>query len=141
MPRIRIARTLLATAVALAALPAGAQAATPRTLWRGTFASLGGHSISGTAKVVRLRDGRRRLVLRPFSTESGPDLRVWLVAGRVPVSGAVPSYRSVGRLARTSGAQSYAIGRRVDLSRFKSVVVWCEDFSVAFGAARLARVR
>jgi len=41
-------------------------------------------------------------------------------------------------LARTTGAQTYSVPAGTDLSQFKTVVIWCESFSVAFAAAPLA---
>jgi len=43
----------------------------------------------------------------------------------------------LGELKGNIGDQNYTIGADVDLSRYRSVVIWCERFSVAFGAAAI----
>jgi hypothetical protein len=35
------------------------------------------------------------------------------------------------------GSQNYAIPAGIDVARYRSAVVWCNRFSVAFGAAPL----
>jgi hypothetical protein len=45
---------------------------------------------------------------------------------------------TLGPLARTNGAQTYAVPAGTDLAQFNTVVIWCESFSVAFAAAPLS---
>jgi Electron transfer DM13 len=44
---------------------------------------------------------------------------------------------NLGDLKGNIGEQNYAIARDVDLARYRSVVVWCARFHVAFAAAAL----
>ena len=43
----------------------------------------------------------------------------------------------LGDLKGNIGPQNYEIPEDVDLSRYKTVVIWCVRFGVAFGAAEL----
>ncbi len=135
-----IRSVLIPLAVGAAVLaPATTAGAAPRVLWTGTFVGVGEHNVSGTARVVKLANGGRRLVLRSFSTDNGPDLRVWLTKGVIDESSDVTAYRGLGRLKRTAGSQSYVIPRGVRIASLRTAIIWCEDFSVLFGAARLSR--
>lgn len=98
------------------------------------------HHASGTVRVLRLADGARVLRLEGLDVENGPDLFVTLAAAAPDApDGAYDSdYVSLGRLKGNKGDQSYAVPASVDLSRYKSVVIWCKRFSVAFGTAPLS---
>jgi hypothetical protein len=45
----------------------------------------------------------------------------------------------LGRLRAFKGSQRYAIPTDLDLSRFQSVIIWCEQFSVLISPADLMR--
>ncbi len=47
----------------------------------------------------------------------------------------------LGRLRAFKGSQRYAIPAGLDLARFQSVIVWCEQFSVLISPADLAPKR
>jgi len=123
---------------ATSAVPAG-----NRLLAQGSFITHE-HATSGDVQLVQLADGRRQLVLRNLSTSDGPDLRVWLsdqavvegVAGwRVFDDGA---WVELARLRGNKGNQVYDVPAGVDLSRYRSVSIWCKRFAVSFGAAPLS---
>jgi Electron transfer DM13 len=111
---------------------------TARVVSSGQFHSYE-HATSGRARILELPGGRRYVRLEPFRTSNGPALKVYLSAA--PASGPGDAfddqYRSLGDLKGNIGEQNYAISRDVQLSRYRSVVIWCERFSVAFGAAAL----
>jgi hypothetical protein len=76
-----------------------------------------------------------------FETTNGPDLEVWLVkASGLKVSGDVTAsqWLSLGPLKGNIGDQNYIIPADAKLDDYKSVVIWCEQFSVLFSAADLA---
>jgi electron transfer DM13 len=126
------------------ALPAPAAAApageTPRvrTLSRAPFRSYE-HATSGRARVLVYADGRRYVRFENFRTSNGPALKVYLSAA--PVSGPAGTfddrYVDLGDLKGNIGPQNYSIPRDVRLGRYRSVVVWCKRFAVAFAAAAL----
>jgi electron transfer DM13 len=121
-----------------AAPPAASQASS--VLLRGTFVSQA-HETTGTASVLRLSDGSKVLRLEGLRTSDGPDLKVWLTAAPATAEGgeqveAVP-YRALGDLKGNAGDQNYAVPADADLSTLRTVSIWCERFSVSFGAAAL----
>jgi hypothetical protein len=99
------------------------------------------HEGRGTATIYRLATGERLLRFENFEVLNGPDLHVWLVpVDPVPNSFGVEiaGYFDLGELKGNIGDQNYALPADLDLSRFKSVVIWCQPFRVPFAAAPLA---
>lgn len=99
------------------------------------------HGTSGTARIIELSDGRRFLRLEDLDTSDGPDLHVWL-SDKKPGGSWFKydddQYLRLGELKATRGDQNYEIPRGADLSAFRSAVIWCDRFNVAFGAAPIA---
>jgi hypothetical protein len=97
------------------------------------------HETSGRAKVIELASGRRYVRFERFETSNGPDVKVYLSAA--PASGPGDTfddrYVSLGELKGNIGNQNYAIPAGVDLSRYRSAVIWCKRFHVPFAAAPL----
>jgi hypothetical protein len=108
----------------------------PVTLSTGEFQSYE-HSSQGVAVVLQLDDGERFIRFENFHTSNGPDLRVYL--STTPSSGPgddfAKDYVELGHLKGNIGDQNYAIPTGTPLERYRSVVVWCKRFSVAFAAA------
>lgn len=108
----------------------------------GTFRSLA-HTTKGTATLVTLADGTAYVRLEPgFETENGPDLFVYLS----PSDGSgsnddaiAKGSLNLGKLRGNIGAQNYKIPSGTDLSRYNSVLIWCDRFSTGFGVASLKR--
>lgn len=98
----------------------------------GTFAS-DAHETSGTASVIELAPGGRKLVL-DLETSPGPDLRVYLVPGD---GSDVGDHQDLGGLKGNKGTQQYDVPTGVDTARYRAVVIWCRAFSVSFGRAVL----
>jgi hypothetical protein len=72
------------------------------------------------------------LLLDPFSSQNGPDLRVYLSKD---ASGG--SFINLGRLKSTTGKQSYDIPGNPNLDEYSYVLIWCQQFSVGFGRAMI----
>lgn len=115
-------------------VPPGADVDTE--LSRGVFAGIA-HSTSGEAALVRLRSGRRVLQLLDFRTAAGPDLRAYLVAGRVGGGSEPDDSVDLGSPKGNEGTQQYGIPDGVDTGRYATVLIWCRAFSVPFGTAEL----
>ncbi len=101
------------------------------------------HESSGTVRLVKLPDGSRALTLEDLKTSDGPDVHVWLAVAPV-VAGEKGWYVfddlehvDLGSLKGNLGNQVYAIPEGIDLDSYPSVTLWCERFSVSFGAATL----
>lgn len=110
----------------------------PTVLRRGDFVSLD-HTTSGAAQVLELSDGSRFLRLEDLDTSNGPDLFVYLTTN--PAGGDEGAFDddfvNLGRLEGNLGSQNYEVPAEVDLDRYTSVVIWCDRFNSAFGAADL----
>jgi hypothetical protein len=121
-----------------AALTAGGA---PVALSRGEFGEIDAiHKGSGTASVVRLADGARVLRLEDFQVTNGPDLYVYLSGHAAPRSGAhlhEGAAVNLGRLKGNIGSQNYELPADLDLATIKSVVIYCQAFSVVFSTAAL----
>lgn len=98
------------------------------------------HKGSGLARIVSLPGGGVEVQLSEFSVTNGPDLELWLSTHPDPATSADVTggeWLSLGLLRGNIGDQSYRVPAGTDLSRYKSVVVWCEQFGVLFSPAPL----
>jgi hypothetical protein len=76
-----------------------------------------------------------------FEVGPGPDFHVYLVPkADIRSSSDVTDtmYVDLGRLRAFKGSQNYAIPAGVDLAKFPSVVIWCQQFSVLISPADLS---
>lgn len=97
------------------------------------------HKGSGKAEFLNT-DGLDLLRLTDFKVTNGPDLEVWLVEksgveNSADVKGS--KWLSLGALKGNIGDQSYQIPAGTDISKYKSAVIWCEQFGVLFASASL----
>jgi hypothetical protein len=77
-----------------------------------------------------------------FEVGPGPKYHVYLV----PEKNVLPStnvartmFVDLGRLKAFKGSQNYEVPAGVDVARFDSVVIWCEQFGVLISPAALTR--
>jgi hypothetical protein len=134
--------TPAAPAVTTPASPTPAPPTTTAPLIRGgSFRSIA-HQTSGDVRVGPTPDGRQVVHLVGLATDNGPDVRVFLSPH--PPEGDDAIYGTdeleLGPLKGNIGDQTYEVPAGVDLSRYQSVVLWCERFSVGFGVAGLTPV-
>jgi hypothetical protein len=126
-------------AIPAAAQTAAAAPAGPMVLASGEFRSLE-HASSGRAAILKLTDGTRYLRFENLSTSNGPDLRVYL--SKVPASGDWFAYGhdyiDLGALRANQGDQNYEVPAGIDLTGYRSAVIWCRRFTVGFAVAPLA---
>ncbi len=101
------------------------------TVVSGDFAGLSRYNIEGQAKVLNDGSEQRFLRFENFSSDNGPDLKVYLRADN-------GEFVNLGDLKGNIGDQNYEIPADVDLSVFNTVDIWCERFGVGFGLAPLA---
>jgi len=111
---------------------------TPVDLATGSFVSLD-HSTTGSVRVLELADGRRFVRLEGFETDNGPDLFVYLTTNPAdgPEGAFDDDYVDLGRLSGNIGDQNYELASNIDIGSYASVVIWCDRFDSAFGAADL----
>ena len=108
------------------------------TLASGPFQSYE-HTTTGKASLIQLPDGRTIVRLTDFQTSNGPDVKVWLSVN--PAGDAENArdakYVDLGDMKGNSGNQNYELPASAAGQTWGSVVIWCDRFSVPFGAATL----
>jgi hypothetical protein len=110
------------------------------SLATGSFIPRGRYSGEGAALVLNDGSEQRFLRFEDFSTDNGPDLRVYLSASDANADSGTfdDDFIDLGVLKGNIGDQNYEIPPEVDLSVYDTVVVWCVRFSTPFTAADLA---
>ncbi|MFN2555675.1 MAG: DM13 domain-containing protein [Nitriliruptorales bacterium] len=111
----------------------------PAVVAHGTFRSLE-HTTRGSASLVRLADGSHVVRFENLDTSNGPDLRVYLSAApaHARASELNDDFVDLGPLKANQGNHNYPVPPGVDLTRYRSVTIWCRRFSVGFAVAPLA---
>jgi len=102
------------------------------------------HQTSGRATIYQEQDGRLVLRLTHFKTSNGPDVHVILIAAKDADDDANFLKSDVERveldkLKGNEGDQNYDIPAGTDLSKFRTVSIYCERFNANFGAAPLQK--
>ena len=98
------------------------------------------HPTEGTAAIYRMGDGALMLRFTNFRTSNGPNVHVYLVAADDAKDSETvqrAGFIDLGPIKGNIGDQNYALGSDVDLSKYRAVSIWCQRFSVNFGAASL----
>ena len=97
------------------------------------------HATEGTAAVLSDGSPQRFLRFTEFATDNGPDVNVYLsTAAPDGDSGDFDDdFIDLGDLSGNAGDQNYELPEDVDLSRYRTVVLWCVRFGVPFSAAPL----
>lgn len=112
--------------------------AEPRVIAIGSFIDIDPvHGAVGTATIYQLPEGNHVLRFEDFRSKNGPDLHVYL-STEVPNStfaGLGPDEIHLGALKGNVGNQNYDIPADVDLSQYRSVVIYCRPFHVVFSSA------
>lgn len=103
----------------------------------GSFISLA-HGTDGRAQILTVGT-QRYLRIEDLDTDNGPDLRVYLTstAAEGDEDTFDDDFVELGALKGNVGNQNYELPADVDLSTYDTVVIWCDRFDVAFGAADL----
>jgi hypothetical protein len=102
---------------------------TQATLLRSGMLMGVGHDVSGTASIYD-QAGKKIVFLSPYMSQNGPDLKVYLSK-----DGDATDYINLGNLKSIIGNQSYEVPGNPDVSEYKFVIIWCQQFTVLFGVA------
>jgi hypothetical protein len=105
----------------------------------GEFVSLD-HGTSGAVVLLQDASGAQFVRLENLDTSNGPDLFVYLSTNPPdgPEGDFDDDYVNLGRLEGNVGSSNYTVPAGTDLFRYASVVIWCDRFDSAFGAAPLS---
>lgn len=100
----------------------------------GNFIGIGDgiHDAVGEVFIIEAEDGSKFLRFENFKVSNGPDLYVYLATDET-----ASDYVSLGKLKGNIGNQNYLIPPGADLSNQDTVLIWCKQFSVLFGSAKL----
>ena len=146
---IRLRPALLASIVIVAvpvawslnASAAAGASAEPVMLATGQFVDADSfHRGEGKVLLIRLPDGQRFIRFENFKVTNGPDLYVYLSSHPAPRSSAQlheGGAFEVARLKGNIGNQNYPLPVDLDLSKFKSVAIYCKRFRTMFSSAEL----
>jgi hypothetical protein len=96
----------------------------------------------GTARIYELPDGTRQVRLEDFFVTINSDLELRLSELAAPHSTQEVEkapFKVVAPLKATVGSMNYEVPKDVDVSRYKSVVIWCEVTRNAYAAASIER--
>lgn len=122
-------------------MPETASATQPVLVGQGQFKDADSfHKGSGQAALYQLADGSYVLRFEEFSVTNGPDLHVILSSHPAPASTqeVMQGYLDLGSLKGNIGSQNYTLPAGIDVSQFKSVVIYCQPFHVVFATALLS---
>ena len=98
-------------------------------LTRGNFSS-NAHTVSGCVSLYK--SGSSKVVyLENFSTEKGPDLKVYL-----STSTGISDIKDLGALKSNSGNFYYSLDT-ANTSKYTYVLIWCREYTVLFGHSQL----
>jgi len=102
------------------------------------------HKTEGRATIYQESDGKLVLRLTNFKTSNGPDVHVILVATADAMDDANflkdnTEKLELGKLKGNEGDQNYEIPAGTDLTKFRTVSIYCERFNANFGAAPLEK--
>jgi hypothetical protein len=97
------------------------------------------HYASGKAILARQEDGSIVVRLQDLDSANGPDLYVLVSEHPNPQSSPElhQGEHNLGRLKATGGSFNYALDPSIDVSKIKSVVIYCQAFNVLFSTAPL----
>lgn len=96
------------------------------------------HPTTGTLTIIE-KDGKRYIEFRDdFKTVEGPDVKIILHKNAVvPVTVKEEDYTTIASIQSFEGTQRYEIPEGIDVNKYASVAVWCQEFNVTFGYAQL----
>ena len=101
---------------------------------RGSFSGMNDHVVTGTVQIVEL-GGQSFLRLQDsFTLDGAPDPKVGF-----GTSGTYDQASTVSPLRATTGAQDYVLPASFSLDTLNEAYIWCDQFSVGLGVARLTR--
>lgn len=125
-------RAALGVVMAAMVLLAVGPASAAEVLGKGTFVGKSGHTVSGTVTIVKTAKGIEARLGSDFSLDNAPG--PWLGFGN---GGRYDKASQFSRLGNKTGAQTYKLPARIDVSKYKEFYVWCRPFGVPLGVAKI----
>lgn len=110
-------------------------------LSRGAFSGRSGQTVdAGDAVVYEGADGTRMVRIEGLDMTNGPALHVKLSTAPIDALSVEFGYDTVdlGPLVYNVGDSTYPIPPDVDVSNYRSVTIWCDDYDVNYAVAPIA---
>jgi len=114
----------------------------PKTLSKGTFHGVA-HEAQGNAEIIELGEGKKILRFTDFKVSNGPDVVVYLSSAEDADDNDTiknSDFILISELKGNVGDQNYELSSDIDLSKYKSAVIWCRRFGVNFAVAPLSNL-
>ena len=127
-PSKRVVLCMLALSVLALPLAAGAAS---KILMSGAFEGRSNHVVTGKVAIVQTDEGMEVRLEDDFSLDGAPDPKLGF--GK---NGYVPG-TLFSVLRKHTGRQTYRLPPTIDPSKYNEVYVWCEQFNVPLGVAKL----
>ncbi|MCP4327811.1 MAG: DM13 domain-containing protein [Alphaproteobacteria bacterium] len=132
MVKKAIQGALISTALLLAAVAAStAQAADGAAVASGTFVGQSGHAASGSVAVHKSGSGYTVVLGEDFVFDGAPDPKLGFGKN------GYDSASKFSHLNANSGQQDYTIPAATDVAGYDEVWIWCEQYNVPLGVAKL----
>lgn len=106
---------------------------TPVSVATGTFDGRSDHITTGRATIEKTASGYQLTFAGDFTLDGAPDPVVALGNGETFLVA-----NKLGSLKRKTGGQTYALPTSFTPGQFSEVYVWCEQFNVPLGVAKLS---
>jgi len=100
----------------------------------GAFKGASGHVASGAVELVQTAEGWEVRLGDDFSFDGAPDARVGF--GN---NGAFAAGTDFEQLRSNTGGQVYKVPASVDPAAFEEVYIWCRQYSVPLGVAKVEK--
>lgn len=115
-----------------AAIPEPAEAGGEKVVSQGTFEGRSNHITTGGATVLKNGAGYILVLEEDFSLDGAPAPTIGF--GN---SGRFDKATDFTKLNSKTGKQTYQLPANIDPSNYDEVYIWCRDFSVPLGVAKL----
>lgn len=99
----------------------------------GAFEGQSGHTTLGTVTIKKTSDGVVVVLESDFSFDGAPDPKLGFGNNGYDQSTTFSALKS------NKGAQTYVVPTSVDLADYNEIYVWCEQYNVPLGKARLQK--
>ena len=108
------------------------QVSADENLASGTFKGASGHSTSGSVTVVKSENGLQVVLGDDFKFDGAPDARVGF--GK---NGKYDSKSHLELLRSNKGGQVYLIPASLNIDEYNEIYIWCKQYSVSLGVAKI----
>ncbi|MGF1509474.1 MAG: DM13 domain-containing protein [Myxococcota bacterium] len=135
-------KSVCLSAVLAAAALTSASAEAAEVVRSGKFEGRSDHATRGGVSIVKTNSGMIVLLESDFFQDGAPDPTIGFGMGGKfdKASQFSPLKNTSGEPAvkeAVKGAAAYVLPARIDLSKYDEIYIWCEEFSVPLGVAKL----